>query len=705
MKQLFVSLKSGEVTVEDVPPPILKDNGVIVENHYSVISGGTENALLQLAGSSYIGKARKKPDLFKKVVDKARKEGPLAAYQQAMGRLNKPEPLGYSCSGVVSKVSEGLPFKIGDRVACGGAGYANHADVVFVPKNLCVKVPDNVSLKEAAFATIGSIAMQGVRNADVRLGENVAVVGLGLIGQLTVQILKASGCRVFGVDVDENKIKLAKELGMEGGALRSTSNIEEQMTSFTRGHGFDSVIITAATTSNDPLEFAGNIARHKAKVVLVGVVGMEIPRDIYYPKELEFIVSCSYGPGRYDHEYEEFGHDYPIGYVRWTENRNMGAFIELLSQKKICLDMIVSHSFKVDDAPKAYQMIKGEIKESYLGIVLNYDKEKKLIDKIQIKQDGKSIKKDGAINIGMIGAGQFATSVLLQALKKVDGVNLVGLSAASGLSSKSAAENFGFEYCTTDYKKVLLDEKIDAVIIATRNSLHASLTVEALENDKHVFVEKPLAINKKELGDIVDAHKKYPKQIIQVGFNRRYAPMTKKIKEFFKDRKEPMILFYRVNAEHIPKDHWVYDDKEGRSRFITELCHFVDFCRYVVGSEIVDSNYYKIDSDSIPEKETKENISLSMKFKDGSIATVIYNTIGDPSFSKEYAEIYSENSFVKLTDFKELVMSRNGKVKKSKHVLKTEKGHKQELEDFVYNIKNGKNYLNEFLEVTEITLQ
>jgi len=705
MEQLLVNLKNGNVLVDEVPPPILKGEGIIVENHYSAISGGTENSLLQLARSSYIGKARKKPDLFKKVIDKAKKEGPLAAYQQAMGRLNKPEPLGYSCAGVISKVSEGLVFKVGDRVACGGAGYANHADVVFIPKNLCVKVPDNVSLREAAFTTIGSIAMQGVRNADIRVGETVAVVGLGLLGQISVQILKASGCRVFGIELDRGKIKLAKELGMDGGAVRDAPNIEEQISSFTKGNGFDSIIITAATNSSEPLEFAGKIARHRAKVVLVGVVGMEIPRDIYYEKELQFVVSCSYGPGRYDREYEEFGHDYPIGYVRWTEKRNMEVFLDLLSQKKIQLDRIISHEFEVKDAVKAYQMIKGEIKEPYLGIILSYNKEKKLLDKIPIKREIKSVKKEGTINIGMIGAGQFATSVLLQVLEKTDGVNLVGLSAASGLSSKSAAENFGFEYCTTDYKKILTDEKIDAVVIATRNSLHAPLTIEALENGKHVFVEKPLAINKKELDDIVDAHKKYPEQVVQVGFNRRYAPMTKEIKEFFKDRIEPMILFYRVNAEHIPKDHWVYDDKEGKSRFITELCHFVDFCRCVIDSEIIDSNYYKIDSDSITGKETKENISLSMKFNDGSIATVIYNTIGDPSFSKEYAEIYSENSFVKLTDFKELVLSRNGKVKKSKHILKTEKGHKQEFEEFVYSIKNGKNYIDEFLEVTEITLQ
>ncbi len=707
MKQISVNLKNGNISVDDVPPPVLKKGGVLVENHYSVISGGTESSLLQLAGLSYIGKAKEKPDLFRKVLDKARKEGPLAAYQQAMERLNVPEPLGYSCAGIVSKVSEEAPYEVRDRVACGGVGYANHADIVYIPKNLCVKVPDNVSLKEAAFATLGSIAVQGVRNSDVRFGENVAVIGLGLIGQLTVQILKASGCRVFGIDLNEEKVNLAKKIGMDDGAVRSATNIEEQIAFFTQGFGFDSIIVTAATKSTDPLGFAGKIARQRAKVVLVGVVGMQIPRDVYYSKELQLVVSCSYGPGRYDREYEEYGHDYPIGFVRWTENRNMQAFLELLSQKKIRLDEIISHEFKLNDAVEAYKLIKGEVKESYLGIVLTYEKDKELIDKIPITREVVHVKKRGLVNIGMIGAGQFATSVLLPALKKVKGVNLVGLATASGLSSKSAAKNFGFEYCTSDYRKLLQDDKIDAVIIATRNSLHAPLTIESLENGKHVFVEKPLATNNKELDDIIKAHKKNQKQIIQVGFNRRYASMTKQIKRFFKDRKGPMIVFYRVNAEHLPADHWIYDEKEGKSRFITELCHFVDFCKYIVGSNIVESKYYKIDSDGMKENEKNENVILSMKFKDGSIAAIIYNTIGDSSFSKEYAEIYSENSLIKMTDFKELMMSRNGRVKKLKSILKVDKGHKEELENFIQSIKNGYNnvnIVNGFFEVTRISL-
>ena len=376
MKQALVNLRSGEVMVEDVPPPVMKGEGVLVENHFSVISAGTESMLINLAGSSYIGKARQKPDMFMKVVELAKKQGPITAYKAVTGRLDKPEPMGYSCAGIVSKTSENVPFNKGDRVACGGVGYANHADMVFVPKNLCVKVPDDVSLRDASFTTLGSIAMQGVRNADVRVGEKVAVIGLGLIGQLTVQILKASGCEVFGIEIDLKKIELGKKLGLDDGCSASAENIESQAESFIEGVGFDAVIITAATRSNAPLELAGKISRKKGRVVLVGLSGMEIPRDIYYPKELEFVISCSYGPGRYDPEYEEMGHDYPIGYVRWTEKRNMEAFLKLLSQKKIILDDLVSHEFHIEKAADAYELISSKTKKPYMGIVLTYDTKK-----------------------------------------------------------------------------------------------------------------------------------------------------------------------------------------------------------------------------------------------------------------------------------------------------------------------------------------
>jgi len=704
MKQVLLNMKNGEVMIETVTPPILGGEGVLVDNYYSVISGGTEQTLLQLASSSYIGKIRSKPELFKKVLEKAKKEGPIAAYQQAMGRLNKPEPLGYSCAGVVSAVSPNVPFQIGDRVACGGAGYANHADVVYIPKHLCAKIPDDVSFRDAAFTTIGAIALQGVRIANVSVGERIAIIGLGLIGQLTLQILKAAGCQVFGVDIDEKKISLGKRNGLDDGTIRSADNIESMISSFTKGNGFDAVIITAATTSTDPLAFAGTIARQKGRIVLVGVVGMEIPRDIYYKKELELVVSCSYGPGRYDREYEEFGHDYPISYVRWTEQRNMEAFLYLLEEKKISLDNIVSHVFPINNAVQAYQLIQNEKKESYLGIVLEYEKEKPKIEKAYVELRPHIIPKTEIVRVGVIGAGMFATSVLLPALVKVKDVELIGIAAAEGGDAYAAAKNFGFSYSCTDYQKILEDKDIDAVIIATRNSLHSKLTVEAITKGKHVFVEKPLGISKDQLDSVVQAHLMHPKCYIQVGFNRRYAPMTEQIKKFFYNRREPMIMLYRVNGEHIPRDHWIYDEKEGGSRVITELCHFVDFCRYVVGSKIVGSNYYTITSDSMTKNEMNENISQTLKFKDGSVATILYNTVSDSSFSKEYVEIYSENSFVQLHDFRRLLMSRNGKRKKVRYWWKSEKGHKEELMNFINQIKKGEyGSIDDAVEVTKIT--
>ncbi|MBN1389965.1 MAG: bi-domain-containing oxidoreductase [Candidatus Thermoplasmatota archaeon] len=643
-----------------------------------------------------------KPDIFKKVVDVARKQGPLTAYQAVKGRLNKPEPLGYSCAGIVMEASEGTGFKPGDRVAWQGSLYAHHSDVDFIPSQLTVRVPDNVDLKDAAYTTLGSIAMQGVRNSEVRIGETVVVIGLGLIGLLTVQILKAAGCRVFGIDIDENKVEIAKSMGMDAGAPRKHPGVEEQVLAFTDRNGADSVIITAATTSPDPLDLAGRIARKRARVVLVGVVGMEIPRDEFYLKEIEFVISCSYGPGRYDNEYEEMGHDYPIGYVRWTERRNMEAFLDLLSQKKIDLEKISTHEFPINEASKAYDIVQGNINENYLGIVLLYDRKKDLENKVIIKKGVPKTK--GEIGIGMVGAGAFATSVLLASLKKIQGVRLVGLSAASGISSRSAAETYGFEYATTDYKKLLKDKNIDALVVATRNSLHAPIVKEAMESDKHVFVEKPLAISMEELEMLEKTHREHPGSIVQVGFNRRYAPITNNVKHLLKNRQGPLMMMYRVNAEHLPDNHWVYEDREGGSRFITELCHFIDFCKFLAGSEIKEHHFFTVEHPSLNRKRSLENTIMSMRFKDGSTAAIVYNTMADPGTSKEYIEIYSENSMIKITDFRMMEISQNGNTKTYKDRLRTEKGHKEELDEFVNNIKNGVDLFDDWVETTRITL-
>ncbi len=683
MKQVVLNLKNGDLTVEDVPTPTLKGSGVLVRNHYSVISAGTESSLVDLAEKSLIGKALARPDLAKKVINKAKQDGVLSAFQQAMGRLDQREPLGYSSAGTVIAVSEDIiDIKIGDRVACAGAGYANHADVDFIPRNLCVKLQDNVDFRDACFTTVGSIAMQGIRNADVKVGENVVVIGLGFIGLITLQILKASGCRVFGIDLDESKVNLALELGADAASSRKSANLEEKIIQFSRGIGADAVIITAAAKSNDPVEFAGEITRERGKVVIVGAVGMDVPREPYYNKEIELRVSRSYGPGRYDRNYEEFGQDYPPAYVRWTENRNMQAFVDLLSMNKMSLDNIITHEFAIDDAPDAYEII--EARKPYLGMVLKYDVEKELDDKIILTPHDKKSKSVSRSSdkpvVGVIGAGIFATSTLLPNLSKIKDIELNGLSAASGISAESTAKKYGFEYCTSDYNKIMSDPAINCVIIATRNSLHAPLVIEALKNNKNVLVEKPLAINEEELNAIIEARNEYG-GLVMVGFNRRYSELGVKLKDFFKNRTQPMVATYRVNAESIPKDHWIYDAAEGGGRVITECCHFVDFMQYIIGSSPTEVCAKKIET-QVKSPEDNENVIITLSFEDGSVGTVIYTTHGDSSFSKERAEFFSDGMAGIITDFKRLEMVKGGKINKINKRMVTEKGHRNELETF-----------------------
>lgn len=700
MKQVVLNLKGGDLTVEEVPVPTLKNGGVLVRNHYSVISAGTESSLVDLAEKSLIGKARARPDLAKKVMDKAKQNGPISAFQQAMGRLDKREPLGYSCAGTVIAVSEDInDFKIGDKVACAGAGYANHADVVFIPKNLCVKLPATIDFKEACFTTVGSISMQGVRNADVRVGENVVVIGLGLIGLVTVQILKASGCRVFGIDMDESKVKLALEMGADSAFARNTPNIEEKINQFSRGIGADAVIVTAATKSNDPVTLAGEVTRERGKVVLVGLVGMDIPREQYYNKEIELRVSKSYGPGRYDRNYEEFGQDYPPAYARWTENRNMQSFVDLLASGKVSMEKIITHEFTIENAPDAYEIIKE--RKPYLGMVLKYDLEKELEDKIILKNPKTKSANGTNPVVGVIGAGNFATSTLLPNLSKIKGIRLKGLSAASGISSESVAKKYGFEYCTSDYNKIMSDPEINCIIVATQNSLHAPLVIEALKSSKNILVEKPLALNLKELQAIIDAYNGHEGKVM-VGFNRRYSELGAKLHDFFKNRTQPMVAFYRVNAESIPLDHWIYDSSEGGGRIITECCHFIDFMQYVIGSSPTEVYAKKIETE-VTSPDDFENVSITISFEDGSVGNVIYTTHGDSSLSKEHAEFFADGMVGTITDFKRLELVKDGKRTKINRKLVTEKGHKNELEIFFNMCQQKENMCLESNIKTTIT--
>ena len=671
MKQVLLNLENGDITVENVPVPVLK-KGVVVQNAYSVISAGTEGSLLNLADKNLLGKAKERPDLAKKVLDKVSTDGLLTAYQQAMSRLAKPEALGYSCAGIVteSNVSE---FQIGDRVACAGAGYASHAEYVSIPQNLCVKIPENVSLRDACYATVGAIAMQGVRNAKLSVGENVVVIGLGLIGLLAVQIVKASGCRVFAVDVDSAKIKLAKELGAD--IATNYVNVMEKLAAFSK-FGADAVIIAASTKSNDPITISGDMVREHGRVVALGLVGMDLPRDKYYDKEAEVVVSRSYGPGRYDRNYEEKGIDYPI-LVRWTEKRNMESFLNLIAEGKVLIEPILTHEFSVEDAVAAYNLIHQRT-EPFIGVTLRYDltSHEDVSSKIPVT----AVKKTGGNSrkVGLIGAGIHATSSLLPAMKNLP-LEKCGIATATGLTAQSVAKKYGFVYCTADYHEVLNDAEIDSVIIATRNDLHAGMVVEALQAGKKVFVEKPLATTVPELEEIANVRKETD-GYVQVGFNRRYSSLTRKLCETFRNHTTPLVIHYRVNAGPIPPELWVNDAEQGGGMLISECCHFIDYVIYLTGSKPVEVYAKTIEPKGNQNKYSNLQIIISME--DGSIGTVTYSTMGDKAFSKEQVEVIGDGACGVLTDFREVTIVKGGKKSSLKVRLSQDKGFVDELKLF-----------------------
>jgi len=733
MKQVLQNFKSGELEIADVPAPALRLGGVLVRNVNSFISAGTERMLIDFAEKSLIGKAKERPDLVKQLINKARREGIINTLQQAMNRLDTLMPLGYSSAGMVIDVgTEVDTISVGDRVACAGGGYACHAEVVFVPKNLCVKIPEGVDFENAACVALGSIALQGVRIANLALGENVVVIGLGFVGQLTAQLVKASGCNVFCVDLDADKVKLALEIGADGGAVRVPLNkggqgvivkddVNSEISSFSRGFGADAVIITAASDSNDPIELAGEISRDRGRVVVVGAVKMDIPRKTYYEKELELRLSRSYGPGRYDSTYEEQGVDYPIGYIRWTEQRNMREFLNLVAQKKVIVDKLITHRFKIDDAEQAYDIITGKTKEKHIGILLEYPDERPLqntVAEFPRIRAARSLgdfgcvatQPEGKVNIGLIGGGNFAMSVILPNLKNIPNVTLRAICTATGISAQSLADKYGFAYCTSDYSEVLADDSIDCIIVATRHNLHAQLAIEGLNSGKHVFVEKPLALSIEELRAVLEALNESQSKVM-VGFNRRFSPFTQSVKEFFSSRTSrfagsresglPLAVNYRINAGFIPKDNWVHDPKEGGGRIIGEVCHFVDLIQYLVGSEPTKVYAETITSNNA-EQVDADNINITLKFHDGSLGSISYLANGDKSFIKERVEVFGGGSICVINDFRSAMLVRNGKKKRLKS--KQDKGHRAELEAFVQAVKSNSEMPIPFPEIVMTTL-
>lgn len=687
MKQVIQNLKDGKLEVEEIPIPALRSGGVLVKNVCSLVSAGTERMLTEIAKKSLIGKAKERPDLVRQVIDKVRTDGLVTTIQKVLNRLDAPIPLGYSSSGVVVAVGDEVreKFKIGDRVACGGSGYANHADYVFIPKNLCVKIPEGVDFESAAFTTLGAIALQGVRQADIRIGEIVAVIGLGLIGQLTVQILKASGCRVIGFDINPERENLATELGVDSGC-HEIFNFKKQTELFSRGTGVDAVIITASTKSSGPVRLAGEVARVRGRVVIVGDVRIDIPRKLYYEKELDIRLSMSYGPGRYDPSYEEKGIDYPLPYVRWTEKRNMEAFLDLIKERNLDVKPLITHRFSIEDAKRAYELISGEKKEPYLAILLNYnnDNESQSVDveKIFLK---KGINSSTSVSdpkcIGFIGAGDFAKGVLLPTLKNIGDLRLKGIATATGMTSRHAGERFGFEYCTSDYKEIINDPEIGCVFIVTRHDLHAKIASEALESGKHVFLEKPLALGEEELRELIKS-KERSQGSLMVGFNRRFSSFSKEAKALFAKRVNPLIVNYRVNAGFIPKTHWSQDIREGGGRIIGEICHFVDLIQFLIGSPPVRV-YAEGISPRTDDVLISDNLVVCIKFEDGSVGNVTYSALGSKRISKERIEIFGDNSVLVIDDFRGSEWVGNNKIKKKRKWLGQDKGHKAEVRAFI----------------------
>jgi len=695
MKQVLQNIRTGVTSVVEVPKPKPKEGQALVRNATSLVSAGTERMLVEFAGKSLFGKARSRPDLVRQVIDKARREGLLTTAEAALNRLDQPLPLGYSSAGTIIALGEGLSgFRIGQRVACAGGGYAVHAEYITVPGNLLAPLPDSISFEEAAFTTLGAIALHGFRLSNVELGANVAVIGLGLLGLLAASIARAAGCRVLGIDIDSERVALAKKMGIQA-ILRDGS--EEAATAFSRGRGCDSVLICADTSSNDPVTLAGAIARDKATVVAIGAVGLEIPRKIYYEKELTFLNSRSYGPGRYDPAYEEGGQDYPIGYVRWTEGRNLEAFIDLLSSGLVDVRPLISHRFPVDDAPDAYELITGKREESFLGVLLTYPEneadENSTVPHAapQVTFNASSASSEaGALDVklGVLGAGNFAQAVLLPVLKNIPDITLVGIASASGANAQHAAQRYGFHYACSDEERIFTDSDINTVAILTRHNLHASQVIAALDARKHVFCEKPLALSESELTKISEAIERIEADkigenlpphtltpLLMVGFNRRFAPLALRLKDFLDNRMEPMVAHYRVNAGYIPPTHWTQSVDQGGGRIIGEICHFVDFLTFLVGEPPLAVSAF-----GLPDlgRYHEDNVVLTFTFPDGSLGTVSYLANGDKAFPKERVEVFCGGRVTVLDDYRSLETVTDGKRRVYRSRLRQDKGHRGE---------------------------
>jgi len=701
LKQVLQHARTGEITVEEVPAPQLLPGCALVRIAASVVSAGTERASAEFARKSMLQKAQSRPDLVREVISKVRRDGVFSAIQAVRSRLDQPQSPGYSSAGTVIAVGHGITdLQPGDRVACAGAGFAVHAEVACVPRLLVARIPardplgvDVVSFDEAAFATLGAVALHGIRTAEAKLGDLVAVIGLGLLGQLTVQLLKAAGCRVLGMDIDASRAELARHLGADA-VTSSAAAFRDLCVEMSRGAGVDCVLITAETSSSAPVNLAGAIARDRAIVVAVGTVGIDIERKAYYEKELDFRISRSYGPGRYDTAYEQKGRDYPVGYVRWTETRNMEAFVQLLADKKVNVGALITHRFPVERAQSAYDLITGKSHEPFLGVVIQYSGTGDDSRALALVPESVAAPRSAAVagvSVGLLGAGVFAAGTLVPALKASSDTTLVAVCAATGSHAKHAANKFGFRHCTTDESQLIHNPGVNTVVIATRHHLHANLVLAGLAAGKHVFCEKPLCLSEDELRSIVRAYlgvASNARPALMVGYNRRFAPMTARMKSFLAQISEPLALHYRVNAGYLAPDHWVNDREQGGGRILGEVCHFVDLLMFLAGSPVVEVEARAVDNAG---RYSGDNVLIALRFANGSQGTISYLANGDRSFSKERIEVFGGGAVTVLEDFRRLELVRDGNIETVHSRWSQDKGHRGEWAAFAQHVlrQNG----------------
>ena len=695
MKQVIEELKTGHVRVVENPATRCGSNEVLIKNAVSLISPGTEKLMIEMGKKSLVGKAIARPDLVSLAYQKAKKEGFLNVFREAMSRLDEPVPLGYSSAGTVIEVGANVRgFAVGDAVACAGHGYASHAEIIAAPPDLCTLIPklndgSALSFDEAAFVMLGGISMHGVRSAELTFGENVVVVGLGLIGLITAQIAAAYGCRVIGIDVNEGKVTLAKELGCAQSYMIGRDDVESIVANLTGGKGADAIVLAAATKDNSTIELAERIARQRGRIVLVGVSEITLTRKAFWDKELTFTVSKAAGPSRsLIPSYPSL----PLEYVRWTEQRNLEEFLRLVSIGSVNVRKLISHRFGIGEAESAYAMILGG-KESYVGVLIDYPKELPTATVVRLKgtravEANNEAAKGKRTTVGLIGAGMFARNVLLPALKTVQGITLRGISTKSGLSSRHTGERYGFEYATSDYREVLNDDSIGSIVITTRHHLHAPLVAEAIQKGKSVFVEKPLAIRTEELETLIDAFQHLrPDQMFMVGFNRGYSQLSERLLELLRNRIAPLQANVRVNASFIPFDHWTQDPAIGGGRIVGEACHFVDYLQRLTGANPTEVFASAI-SGSLGKYRPDDNVAITLTLADGSVGTIMYSALGTKTYSRERVEVFWDESVAVIEDFRVLEFARGAK-KERKKLSSQDMGYRREMTEFIHGASSA----------------